>query len=139
MNCGYRKCSKFAIGKKTAVGDRPATRRYDKPISWDRLPFATTPLITSQDLDAQKAKVSAFQAEISSSFELENAVPGYLERRRTHCRARRRLGMNSSKMCFFYSVVVRAIHCAIIIQIVLEDLHFFGRNIELLYPLVART
>jgi cohesin loading factor subunit SCC2 len=59
MLYGYRrKCSKFAVGKKTTIGDRPVTKRHNKPISWDRLPFATTPLLTVQDLDAQKNRVS---------------------------------------------------------------------------------
>ncbi|EKM54090.1 uncharacterized protein PHACADRAFT_162472 [Phanerochaete carnosa HHB-10118-sp] len=50
------KCAKWVIGKKTAVGDRPATRRHEKPLSWDRLPFATAPILSSQDLTAQRDK-----------------------------------------------------------------------------------
>ncbi|KAF9046656.1 hypothetical protein BJ165DRAFT_1369666 [Panaeolus papilionaceus] len=48
------KCLKFVIGKKSALGDKPATKRHDNPISWDRLHFATTPLLTSQDGELQK-------------------------------------------------------------------------------------
>ncbi|KIO02759.1 hypothetical protein M404DRAFT_15882 [Pisolithus tinctorius Marx 270] len=44
------KCSKFVPGKKSAVGDKPATKRHPNPISWDRLPFATMPLILPEDL-----------------------------------------------------------------------------------------
>ncbi|THH23071.1 hypothetical protein EUX98_g8109 [Antrodiella citrinella] len=44
------KCSKWVIGKKTAVGDRPATRRHERPITWDRLPFATRPILTDEDV-----------------------------------------------------------------------------------------
>jgi len=50
------KCNKFVIGKKSAIGDKPATKRHDNPISWDRLPFATTPLHTTEDAEAQKSK-----------------------------------------------------------------------------------
>jgi len=50
------KCNKFAIGKKSAIGDKTATRRHEHPISWNRLPFATTPLLTSADADVQKTR-----------------------------------------------------------------------------------
>ncbi|KXN83113.1 Protein rad9 [Leucoagaricus sp. SymC.cos] len=50
------KCHKFVIGKKTAAGDKPATRRNDMPISWDRLPYATTPMLTTEDIKIQKAR-----------------------------------------------------------------------------------
>ncbi|EIN12396.1 hypothetical protein PUNSTDRAFT_118258 [Punctularia strigosozonata HHB-11173 SS5] len=50
------KCSKFVVGKKSAVGDRPATRRHEQPISWDRLPFAKTPISTAQDAGVQRTR-----------------------------------------------------------------------------------
>ncbi|PCH40319.1 hypothetical protein WOLCODRAFT_67627 [Wolfiporia cocos MD-104 SS10] len=50
------KCSKWVVGRKSAVGDRPATRRHERPLLWERLPFATMPLLTSMDVDAQKTK-----------------------------------------------------------------------------------
>ncbi|KAJ3516976.1 hypothetical protein NLJ89_g794 [Agrocybe chaxingu] len=50
------KCLKFVIGKKSAVGDKAATKRHENPISWSRLPFATTPLLTTEDADTQKAR-----------------------------------------------------------------------------------
>ncbi|KAJ7457662.1 hypothetical protein B0H11DRAFT_208709 [Mycena galericulata] len=50
------KCSKFVAGKKSAVGDKAATKRNEKPISWTRLPYATAPILTTSDVDAQKAK-----------------------------------------------------------------------------------
>ncbi len=56
----FRKCNKFVIGKKSAMGDKPATRRYDTPITWDRLPYATTPLFTTEDLKNQKARVRLY-------------------------------------------------------------------------------
>jgi hypothetical protein len=40
------------------VGDKPAVRRNEKPISWGRLPFATAPLVTSEDVSLQKSRVS---------------------------------------------------------------------------------
>jgi len=48
------KCSKFVIGKKSAAGDKPAVKRHEKPISWERLPFAKVPLLTSENLSIQK-------------------------------------------------------------------------------------
>jgi cohesin loading factor subunit SCC2 len=48
------KCNKFVIGKKSAIGDKLATKRNDAPISWARLPYALTPLHTTQDAEQQK-------------------------------------------------------------------------------------
>ncbi|KAF7299414.1 Sister chromatid cohesion protein [Mycena indigotica] len=53
------KCSKFVMNKKSAVGDRPATPKHRNAISWDRLPFATAPILTSDDCEAQKEKFLA--------------------------------------------------------------------------------
>ncbi|KAH9924608.1 uncharacterized protein BXZ73DRAFT_50340 [Epithele typhae] len=50
------KCAKFVIGKKSAVGDRPAVRKHERPILWDALPFATSPMVTSEDCAAQTTK-----------------------------------------------------------------------------------
>ncbi|TDL22099.1 hypothetical protein BD410DRAFT_770589 [Rickenella mellea] len=50
------KCSKWVVGKKSAVGDRPATKRREVPISWDRMPFAVQPMLTNQDMDEQQTK-----------------------------------------------------------------------------------
>lgn len=51
------KCIKFVIGKKSAIGDKPATKRNDAPISWARLPFALAPLYTTQDAEEQRTTV----------------------------------------------------------------------------------
>ncbi|KAG6336273.1 hypothetical protein ID866_2827 [Astraeus odoratus] len=48
------KCSKFIPGKKSAVGDKPAIKRHQLPISWERLPFATRPLVLLEDLVAHR-------------------------------------------------------------------------------------
>lgn len=51
------KCLKWVIGKKNALGDKPATRRGGAaaaPLSWARLPFATQPLHTTADMAAQR-------------------------------------------------------------------------------------
>ncbi|TCD62425.1 Sister chromatid cohesion protein 2 [Steccherinum ochraceum] len=48
------KCSKWVFGKKSALGDRPATRRFERPVSWNRLPFATRPILTDEDIAAQR-------------------------------------------------------------------------------------
>ncbi|GLB45503.1 putative sister chromatid cohesion protein [Lyophyllum shimeji] len=50
------KCNKFSLGKKSAIGDKPAVKRHEKPISWDRLPFAMTPIVTTDDVEIQKAR-----------------------------------------------------------------------------------
>ena len=65
LNCS--KCNKFVIGKKSAVGDKPAIKRHDKPISWDRLPFATNPLHTTHDAEVQKAKVRCLSSYLLST------------------------------------------------------------------------
>ncbi|KIJ60270.1 hypothetical protein HYDPIDRAFT_32393 [Hydnomerulius pinastri MD-312] len=49
------KCSKFVPGKKSAIGDKPAIKRHQFPISWDRLPFATAPLVLPQHLAAHRS------------------------------------------------------------------------------------
>jgi len=51
------KCLKWVIGKKNALGDKPATRRAAAaaaPLTWTRLPFATRPLLTTADITAQR-------------------------------------------------------------------------------------
>ncbi|KAF5374102.1 hypothetical protein D9615_008832 [Tricholomella constricta] len=48
------KCAKFSLGKKSAIGDKPAVKRHENPISWDRLPFAMAPILTSDDVETQK-------------------------------------------------------------------------------------
>ncbi|KAA1473731.1 hypothetical protein DENSPDRAFT_882264 [Dentipellis sp. KUC8613] len=48
------KCVKWVIGKKNALGDRPATRRNAQPLAWERLPFAITPMLTTEDMAAQR-------------------------------------------------------------------------------------
>jgi cohesin loading factor subunit SCC2 len=48
------------MGKKNALGDKPATRRGGAaatPLSWARLPFATQPLLTTADMAAQRDAV----------------------------------------------------------------------------------
>ncbi|KAG2340137.1 hypothetical protein BDR05DRAFT_553803 [Suillus weaverae] len=48
------KCSKFVLGKKSAIGDKPAIRRHQLPITWTRLPYATTSLVQEHDLTAHR-------------------------------------------------------------------------------------
>jgi len=66
------KCAKFVAGKKSAVGDKTATKRNDKAISWTRLPFATAPILTTSDADAQKAKFIEVWNEDGVSAEPED-------------------------------------------------------------------
>ncbi|KAL5482593.1 SCC2 [Sanghuangporus weigelae] len=49
------KCQKFVLGKKSAIGDRPAVRRRDIGISWERMPFAAKAIRKIADVQAQRA------------------------------------------------------------------------------------
>jgi hypothetical protein len=53
-----RKCAKWVQGKKSALGDKAAVRRHDRPLVWDRVPFATRPMLTTEDAETQKSTVS---------------------------------------------------------------------------------
>jgi cohesin loading factor subunit SCC2 len=48
---------KWVPGKKSALGDKPATRRHERPLTWERLPYATRLVLTSADADVQKKTV----------------------------------------------------------------------------------
>ncbi|KAI6042629.1 sister chromatid cohesion C-terminus-domain-containing protein [Pisolithus marmoratus] len=68
------KCSKFVPGKKSAIGDKPATKRHPHPISWDRLPFATMPLILPEDLVKHRTTFLHVWNEDGVAPEPEDAV-----------------------------------------------------------------
>ncbi|EMD39745.1 hypothetical protein CERSUDRAFT_150412 [Gelatoporia subvermispora B] len=68
------KCSKWVVGKKSALGDKPATRRHERPISWERLPFANAPLITNQDCDVQCTRFLEIWSEDGLIAEPEDDV-----------------------------------------------------------------
>ena len=70
LNSYTSKCNKFVVGKKSAIGDKPATKRHENPISWERLPYATMPILTSLDVDAQKNRVSCFIYMLRLLFKL---------------------------------------------------------------------
>jgi cohesin loading factor subunit SCC2 len=62
LSCSDRcisKCMKWVPGKKSALGDKPATRRHERALIWERLPFATRLLLTPADADSQKKTVRA--------------------------------------------------------------------------------
>ncbi|KAG8956027.1 Sister chromatid cohesion protein 2 [Tulasnella sp. 424] len=49
------KCAKWVPGKKSALGDKPALRRNPEfAMSWERLPFATTPILVADDIAKQR-------------------------------------------------------------------------------------
>jgi hypothetical protein len=75
------KCNKFVLGKKSAIGDKPAVKRHEKPISWERLPFATAPIITTEDVDTQKARVRVYSAFVIAQLDDTHLpiVPRYME------------------------------------------------------------
>ncbi|KIP08264.1 hypothetical protein PHLGIDRAFT_127100 [Phlebiopsis gigantea 11061_1 CR5-6] len=68
------KCAKWVIGKKTTVGDRQATKRHEKALIWDRLPFAVSPLLSSQDLTSQRDKFLEIWSEDGVTGEPEEDV-----------------------------------------------------------------
>jgi hypothetical protein len=41
------KCNNFIVGKKSSIGDKPATKRHQNAITWERLPYATAPTLIS--------------------------------------------------------------------------------------------
>ncbi|CAE6465375.1 unnamed protein product [Rhizoctonia solani] len=57
------KASRFVPGKKTAAGDKPASTRHDKPISWERVTFATRIGKTVNDVSAQEEQLLELWAE----------------------------------------------------------------------------
>jgi hypothetical protein len=94
LSWGCSKCLKWVIGKKNAVGDKPATRRTGAaaaPLTWARLPFATRPLLTMADMSAQRDRVWRISFVPPSVYlPLPHPVLGNLERGWGDRRARRR-------------------------------------------------
>jgi hypothetical protein len=74
------------MGKKNALGDKPATRRGGAaaaPLSWARLPFATQPLLTTADMAAQRDAVCHISLVPTDIYSLSTTlVLGNLARRR---------------------------------------------------------
>ncbi|KAF8827941.1 hypothetical protein HHX47_DHR4000702 [Lentinula edodes] len=68
------KCGKFNHTKKSTIGDKPALRRHDKPITWDRLPFAVKPVLTSEDVKEQKERFKKIWMEDGVTAEPEDEV-----------------------------------------------------------------
>jgi len=63
------KCVKWLPGKKSAIGDKAAVRKVDRPLYWeDRLPFAMAPLQTLEDVTKQQERVSGSQCDNPSFF-----------------------------------------------------------------------
>ncbi|KAI0734724.1 hypothetical protein C8Q72DRAFT_321316 [Fomitopsis betulina] len=50
------KCAKWVVGKKSAAGDKAAARRHERPLLWERLPFAAVPILTGADVEAQRTR-----------------------------------------------------------------------------------
>ncbi|KIK69873.1 hypothetical protein GYMLUDRAFT_34262 [Collybiopsis luxurians FD-317 M1] len=68
------KCSKFTLNKKSTIGDKIAAKKHDKPISWDRLPFAVKPVLTSLDVKEQKERFKEIWFEDGVSAEPEDEL-----------------------------------------------------------------
>ncbi|KAG8814407.1 Sister chromatid cohesion protein 2 [Serendipita sp. 401] len=48
------KCIKWVPGKKSAIGDKPAIRKIDRPLQWEKLPLATREILTPEDIKTQQ-------------------------------------------------------------------------------------
>ncbi|KAH8818805.1 sister chromatid cohesion C-terminus-domain-containing protein [Flagelloscypha sp. PMI_526] len=68
------KCTKFELNKKSAIGDKAAVRKHQKPIAWDRLPFARKPILTSADAVEQRTTFLAVWDEDGVTGEPEEDV-----------------------------------------------------------------
>ncbi|OBZ71396.1 Protein rad9 [Grifola frondosa] len=68
------KCSKWVMGKKSAVGDKAATRRHERPLSWERLPFATAPMLTNEDAAVQRTRFLEIWSEDGLTAEPEDEL-----------------------------------------------------------------
>jgi len=66
------KCSKWVPGKKSALGDKPATRRKEVPLVWDRMPYAAQPIRTVEDATVQQDKFLELWAEDPVTAEPED-------------------------------------------------------------------
>ncbi|CAE6449430.1 unnamed protein product [Rhizoctonia solani] len=63
------KASRFVPGKKTAAGDKAASARHDKAISWERVTFATRVGKTTSDVTVQEDQLLELWAEDGVSAE----------------------------------------------------------------------
>ena len=86
------KCSKWVPGKKSALGDKPATKRREVPLVWDRIPHATLPIRTEEEAIVQQAKVKSFH-NLARTRKMSDPqflpVYGTLDRRSCNGRTRR--------------------------------------------------
>ncbi|KZS93617.1 hypothetical protein SISNIDRAFT_454038 [Sistotremastrum niveocremeum HHB9708] len=71
------KCLKWVPNKRSALGDKPATKRKADPITWSRMPFATSPMINQSDIQAQRDKFIELWQE--DGVEAEPIFGGELE------------------------------------------------------------
>ncbi|KAF8333610.1 uncharacterized protein EI90DRAFT_2994571 [Cantharellus anzutake] len=51
------KCTKWSSGKKSAIGDKPAIRRHENPISWEKIPCALKSAMTHDDAEHQYSRL----------------------------------------------------------------------------------
>ncbi|GJJ15616.1 hypothetical protein Clacol_009894 [Clathrus columnatus] len=69
------KCSKWAPGKKSVIGDKPAVKRKEVPLVWDKMDYAVLPVRTREDADAQKNRFLELWAEDPVTAEPEDNDP----------------------------------------------------------------
>ncbi|KAI0088475.1 hypothetical protein BDY19DRAFT_165528 [Irpex rosettiformis] len=66
------KSSKWVLGKKSAIGDRPAVRRHERPLTWDNVGAVFTPILTSEELVSQRRKFLEVWSEDGVNAEPED-------------------------------------------------------------------
>ncbi|KAG9034044.1 Sister chromatid cohesion protein 2 [Tulasnella sp. JGI-2019a] len=67
------KCLKWVPGKKSALGDKPATkRRTDSALTWDRLTYAIKPILIHEDVARQREQFLAVWEEDGVLAEIPN-------------------------------------------------------------------
>lgn len=63
------KCSKWVPGKKSALGDKLAVKRHANPITWDRMPYIHSAIVSSEDVSSRKKQFSHIWQEDGVSGE----------------------------------------------------------------------
>ena len=60
------KCLKWQPGKKSTLGDKPAIRRGDPVVSWDRLPFALQRFANAENVTDQYRRVRCYYIPVAA-------------------------------------------------------------------------
>ena len=74
----FSKCTKWVPGKKSALGDKMAIKRHTNFITWDRIPYIHSPIVSSEDVFFRKKQVRLIIRDfiLSQSNELSSFMSG---------------------------------------------------------------